>query len=81
MIGLNVVRPGKVAFITGSSHLMLGQSATPFYAKGLFGTYTDAVIPGQYTVEGGQVSTGSVVKWFRDNFCGKEAQAALPARG
>ncbi len=25
---------------------------------------------GQYVVEGGQVSTGSVVKWFQDNFCG-----------
>ncbi len=35
------------------------------------------MLPGQYTVEGGQVSTGSVVKWFKDHFCGKEvAQAA-----
>ncbi|MCB0154324.1 MAG: xylulose kinase, partial [Anaerolineae bacterium] len=70
MIGLNVVEPGKLAFITGSSHLQLGQSATPLHAKGVFGSYTDAVIPGQYTVEGGQGSTGSVVKWFRDNFAG-----------
>ncbi|MBU6349308.1 MAG: xylulose kinase [Chloroflexi bacterium] len=76
MVGLNVVKPGKLAFITGSSHLMLGQSAAAFHAKGIFGTYTDAVLPGQHTVEGGQVSTGSVVKWFRDNFCGKEAALA-----
>lgn len=76
MIGLDVVTPGKLAFITGSSHLMLGQSATQFHAKGIFGAYTDAVIPGQYTVEGGQVSTGAVVKWFRDNFCGKETALA-----
>lgn len=76
MLGLDVVAPGKVAFITGSSHLILGQSATQFHAKGIFGAYTDAVVPGQYTVEGGQVSTGSVVKWFRDNFCGKEAVLA-----
>ncbi|NOZ72751.1 MAG: xylulose kinase, partial [Chloroflexi bacterium] len=76
MIGLNVVQPGKLAFITGSSHLHLGQSAAPLHAKGIFGTYTDAVLPGQYTVEGGQVSTGSVVKWFKDNFCGKEAALA-----
>jgi ribulose kinase len=59
---------------------MLGQSAAAFHAKGIFGTYTDAVLPGQHTVEGGQVSTGSVVKWFRDNFCGKEAALAA-ARG
>ena len=65
-----------MAFITGSSHLTLGQSATPFHVKGIFGSYTDAVVPGQYTVEAGQVSTGSVVKWFRDHFCGKEAQEA-----
>ena len=80
MIGLNVLRPGKLAFITGSSHIHLGQSRTPFHGAGLFGAYTDAVVPGQYTVEGGQVSTGSVVKWFKDNFCGKEAALAA-ARG
>jgi FGGY-family pentulose kinase len=76
MIGLNVLQPGKMAFITGSSHLTLGQSAKPLHAKGIFGAYTDAVLPGQYTVEGGQVSTGSVVKWFKDNYCGKEANIA-----
>ena len=76
MIGLDVVQPGKMAFITGSSHLHLGQSAQPFHAKGIFGAYTDAVLPGQYTVEGGQVSTGSVVKWFKDNYCGNEAAIA-----
>lgn len=76
MIGLNVLQPGKMAFITGSSHLHLGQSATSLHAKGIFGSYTDAVVPGQYTVEGGQVSTGSVVKWFKDNFCGNEATLA-----
>ncbi|MCO6449506.1 MAG: xylulose kinase [Caldilineales bacterium] len=76
MVGLDVLRPGKLAFITGSSHLHLGQSAKPLHAKGIFGAYTDAVLPGQYTVEGGQVSTGSVVKWFKDNFCGNEAALA-----
>lgn len=76
MIGLNVVQPGKMAFITGSSHLCLGQSDKSFHGKGIFGTYTDAVVRGQQTVEGGQVSTGSVIKWFRDNFCGKEAEEA-----
>lgn len=76
MIGLNVTRPGKMAFITGSSHLMLGQTAAPLHARGIFGAYTDAVVPGQYTVEGGQVSTGSVVKWFKNNLAGNEAAQA-----
>ncbi|HEX6139134.1 MAG TPA: FGGY family carbohydrate kinase [Candidatus Limnocylindria bacterium] len=64
MVGLDVLAPGRVALITGSSHLQLAQAATPSYAAGMFGAYTDAVIPGQYTIEGGQVSTGSVVKWL-----------------
>lgn len=66
MVGLNVVAPGRVALITGSSHLHLAQTTKSSYAPGMFGSYTDAVVKGQYTIEGGQVSTGSVVKWFRD---------------
>lgn len=67
-LGLGVTDPGKLALITGSSHVMSGQSAEPLHGKGFFGSYTDGVIPGQYTVEGGGVSTGSVLKWFKDNF-------------
>lgn len=65
MVGLDVVRPGLCALITGSSHLHLAQADAPAHASGMFGAYTDAVMPGQWTLEGGQVSTGSVVKWFR----------------
>lgn len=67
-VGLGVVKPGKMALITGSSHVLAGQSAKPAYGPGFWGSYTDGVMPGQYSVEGGQVSTGSVMKWFKDNF-------------
>src|SRR5258708_6793873 len=66
----NVLAPGKIALITGSSHAIFGVSEQAIYGPGFFGAITDAVVPGQYVVEGGQVSTGSIVKWFRDNFCG-----------
>ena len=36
-IGLNVVSPGKLAFYTGSSHLLLGQSANELHASGFKG--------------------------------------------
>lgn len=65
MIGLGVVRPGRLAFITGSSHLHLGLSEAAFNGKGIWGTYPDAVIPGLHVVEGGQTSTGSVINWFK----------------
>jgi FGGY-family pentulose kinase len=67
-LGLGVVEPGKLALITGSSHVMLGQAAKPIHGQGFWGSYTDALIPGQYTVEAGQVSTGSVVAWFKNHF-------------
>jgi ribulose kinase len=79
MVGLDVVTPGRLALITGSSHLHLAQTATPSYAPGMFGAYTDAVIPGQYTIEGGQVSTGSVVKWFRELSSGSYFHGEVPA--
>ncbi|WP_054951727.1 FGGY-family carbohydrate kinase [Flaviflexus massiliensis] len=75
-IGLGVVVPGKLALITGSSHVITGQSAESIHGAGFFGSYTDGVVRGQYTVEGGQVSTGSVMKWFKDNFARDLVQAA-----
>jgi FGGY-family pentulose kinase len=67
-LGLGVVEPGKIALITGSSHVMIGQSAEPIHDPGFWGAYTDAMIPGQYTVEAGQASTGSIVAWFKNKF-------------
>jgi FGGY-family pentulose kinase len=79
-IGLGVVQPGKLALITGSSHTLLGQVAEPIHGHGFWGAYTDAVIPGQYTVEAGQVSTGSVVAWFKNRFA-KGASEEANRRG
>lgn len=72
-LGLGVVEPGTMALITGSSHVMIGQSAEPVHGTGFWGSYTDAMIPGAYTVEAGQASTGSVVRWFKARFASEEA--------
>jgi FGGY-family pentulose kinase len=69
-VGLDVLAPGRTALITGSSHLHLGQTAEEVDGSGFFGGYADAVVPGQWTVEGGQVSTGSIVSWFVQRFGG-----------
>lgn len=34
-------------------------------SAGIFGTYSDAVLPGLHVVEGGQTSTGSILNWYR----------------
>jgi FGGY-family pentulose kinase len=69
-LGLGVVEPGKLALITGSSHVMIGQAAEAVHGRGLWGAYTDAMIRGQYTIEAGQASTGTVVAWFKNQFAG-----------
>jgi FGGY-family pentulose kinase len=79
-LGLGVVTPGMLALITGSSHVIIGQAADPIHDPGFWGAYTDAIIPGQYTVEAGQASTGSVVAWFKNNLAGA-AVAEAERRG
>jgi ribulose kinase len=78
VLGLGAVRAGRVALITGSSHLFLGHSEKEFHRKGIFGAFPDAIVPGLFVVEGGQISTGSVLKWLKDRFiCGSyEREAA-----
>ena len=67
MIGMNVLAPGRMALITGSSNCLLAQSDIPLYGAGMFGAHTDALVRGQYTMEASQVSTGSVIRWFLEN--------------
>lgn len=76
MIGLNVIEPGSMALITGSSHLHLGLTDVEIHQKGMFGGFPDAIVPGLYMVEGGQISTGSIVNWFKENLAGYTAQKA-----
>lgn len=79
-IGLGVVTPGRLALITGSSHVITGQTDRAVSGRGFFGAYTDGVVPGQYTVEAGQSSTGSVLRWFKDHFA-HDAVAEAGRRG
>jgi len=68
VVGLNAVKPGSLAFITGSSHLMIGHAEEEFHKKGIFGAFPDAIMPDLFAIEGAQISTGSILKWFKDNF-------------
>lgn len=75
-LGLGVVEPGSIALVTGSSHVVIGQSATPIHGPGLWGAYTEAMLPGTYTLEAGQASTGSILSWFKNRFGGEYAAEA-----
>jgi FGGY-family pentulose kinase len=68
LLGLGVVQPGSLGVVMGSSNVVSGLSPTPIHFPGAFGSFPDAVIPGLHLLEGGQVSTGSILNWFKRNF-------------
>jgi len=81
VIGVNALKPGKLALITGSSQLHIGITDKELHAPGIFGTYPSAIIPGLEVVEAGQTSTGSILKWFTTQFVNREITDEAESRG
>lgn len=68
MLGIGVSRPGDMGIVMGSSFVHLVLSKEPVFSDGIWGPYNNAVVPGLYCLEGGQVSAGSIAKWFLREF-------------
>lgn len=66
MVGLNTLRSGETALITGTSHLILPVVAEDTEVEGLFGPHPDCVTKGTFVMEGGQVSSGAVLRWWHE---------------
>jgi ribulokinase len=80
LLGQGVTQPGDLGVMMGSSNVLSALSVKELHFPGVFGSFPDAIIPGLNLVEGGQVSTGSVLAWFKRNF-GAGAAADAAARG
>ena len=72
VFGVNALEEGRFALITGSSQLIIGLSKKEIHFKGMNGSFPDALLKGYNVIEAGQTSTGSVIKWFCDNFINTE---------
>ena len=68
MVGLGCIHPGQMCLITGSSHLHCVVSSLPASSPGVWGAYTGAPLQGINFAEGGQSSTGSILRWARSIF-------------
>ncbi|WP_366922060.1 hypothetical protein MFMK1_002491 [Metallumcola ferriviriculae] len=68
MLGLGVTEPGSLAVIMGTSFVHLALTEKPLYAPGLWGPYPNVITADRWLIEGGQISAGSITKWFQDNF-------------
>jgi ribulokinase/ribulose-phosphate 3-epimerase len=79
MIGLGCISPGQLCLITGSSHLHCVVTSQPTTAQGTWGAYRGAPLPGINFAEGGQSSTGSIIRWARAIFGGEASYETLDA--
>ena len=70
MVGMNVLAPGTLALITGTSTCQLVQSSVPVLDAGLWGPFESAVVSGAWTLEAGQASTGGTVRWLLETLGG-----------
>ena len=66
MAGIDVLAPGSLALITGTSTCQLAQSRDAVFDDGLWGPFENAVVGGEWTIEAGQASTGGTVRWLLD---------------
>lgn len=81
VLGMGVVTPGRLALVTGSSHVhftLLDHEARP---PGLFGSYPNGLVRGLHLLEGGQVSTGSALRWFAERFAPPSLHDAAAQHG
>ncbi len=69
MLGMGVRALGTAAMMTGSSNLVMAATQKPaFCSEEAFNAGPDFLLPGCYTSVQGQVSTGSILRWFRREF-------------
>ncbi|WP_052702748.1 FGGY-family carbohydrate kinase [Paenibacillus beijingensis] len=69
VLGMGVYEPGKIALITGSSNLAMALTEEAMFNEGGINTGPDNLIKGYYTAYRGQVSSGSILSWFKRELC------------
>lgn len=68
MLGLGATSEEKTSITLGTSFVHLALSKEPVFQNGIWGPYHNAVLPDYWLLEGGQISAGSLVKWFKETF-------------
>ncbi|GMH47326.1 hypothetical protein TrVE_jg10056 [Triparma verrucosa] len=74
MVGLGCVKPKQLCLITGSSHLHCAVSSSTGTSKSCWGAYRGAPLPNVCFAEGGQSSTGSILRWGKQLLGGEEGE-------
>lgn len=75
-LGLDALKPGRVAIILGSSTMMIVTSADPVFEDGVWVTLPNSMGENLWLNASGEASTGAVLEWFRDQIAHKEKSEA-----
>jgi D-xylulose kinase len=79
-LGVGVVKEGRLKSTTGTGTFLLAYSRTVRMDPGLRVLCSRHVVPNAFVVEASMFTTGSALKWFRDNL-GSEEQKIADNRG
>jgi ribulose kinase len=69
ILGMGVYTPGKVALMTGSSNLAMLLTDKMMFGDSTINIGPNHLIKGYYTSFRGQVSSNSIIEWFKREFC------------
>lgn len=76
MIGLDAYKPGRLAVTLGSSTALLACSKKPVFGSGIFLTGPEIIGSDLWLHITGEPSTGSILRWFKNEFGAKEVKEA-----
>jgi D-xylulose kinase len=79
-LGVGVVKEGRLKSTTGTGTFLLAHSKTVRLDPGLRVLCSRHVVPDSFVVEASMFTTGSALKWFRDNL-GSEERTIADDRG
>ena len=75
-VGLGVVEQGLMCANTGTGSFILAHAEKPAFDKNQRVVCTASAVAGKWLIEAGIYTSGSVYRWFRDNFATVENSAA-----
>lgn len=77
LLGIGVNRPGRIGMITGSSNLAMALNEKPLLNPDGSNNGPDNLIKGFYTDYVAQSASGSILSWFRKQFCPEQSYKEL----
>ncbi|WP_053170989.1 FGGY-family carbohydrate kinase [Streptomyces sp. SBT349] len=71
LLAIGGPRTGRVSVVSGTSTAFVTEIADPVFPPTVWGPYPDALTAGRWLVEGGQVTSGSVLTWVGEQLLGR----------